>query len=232
MEVGVFETSEGFSPEARRVDVGDVVATAVEGVEEVEREFPIAVLPAYAGVERGRGGLGDGVVFGERLGAEGAEADAGEGAGGVADDEAGGDDGANGVGDAVSGGTGAIACVRERYVGVESEPRGGAVEIGELDAIAARGATGLGAAGIADEDEFGIEVERPERDGAHEAGSERSAQPAFETARANEGVHTIDGRCAVGGVNADGGAAGVVAVEAEAGVEIKFSFNPRAEHEA
>ena len=55
------------------------------------------------------------------------------------------------------------ARLRERRVGVERQPRTRRVVVGELDAVAVARAAGFGRAGVADEDQLGVEAQRPQR---------------------------------------------------------------------
>ena len=118
-----------------------------------------------------------------------------------------------------------------REVGVERQPGPEARVVGPLQADTTARTSRFGRAGIADEEQFGIETEIPERDRRLESAHADGAQADFRAARANQRRHAID-ELAAGGVDTNHRAACVVAVKAHARVRVELRSRPRSEHGA
>ena len=115
-------------------------------------------------------------------------------------------------------------------VELEAEPLVGGVVRGPLDAAAPAGTARLGGAGVADEDELGVELELEQRDRGVEALDRRGAHAEVDALGAHQRIDA-SGRIAGDRIDADGGAARVVGVEAVAQVEVDLGVVPGTEHE-
>src|ERR1700681_4276974 len=103
--------------------------------------------------------------------------------------------------------------------------------IAPFHADAPAGAAGLGRAGVAGEDDFRVEIEDEKRDRRIQAFDGKRPRTDLRAFRAHEQRHALLRRAGKR-INGDGGAARVVAVEAEAGVEEIPGVYEGSEHKA
>ena len=97
--------------------------------------------------------------------------------------------------------------------------------------MAIAGAIRFGGAGIADVEQFGIEIQHPGGERELRVRQDGGAHADFRAAGAHHRIDAIGRGHAVGGIDRDRGAARVVLVEAAAGIDEKFRVGPRPEHE-
>src|SRR5689334_8349809 len=90
-------------------------------------------------------------------------------------------------------------------------------------------ASRLGGAGVADEDQLRVEAQRPEREAALQMRDAHGAHTDLGALGPGERRHAI-GRRAGSRIDCDRRPAGVVAVEAQAGIDVELRAAPRPEY--
>lgn len=233
MEMDVWNTFQGLAGQPGRVKIVDVVVAAVQKVEGLECDGPVGTdAAADLGADEGGGVGADGVVLQERAGSEVAQAEASVKAPSFWEGESGGYHPFGGAGDAISG----RVVVAEPGMGpghvqIADEPGAEGVIIGPLEPEAAAGAAGLGGAGISEEEQFAVDVENPKGQGALETVDPGGSEADLGGSGGDERIHRTDG-LARGGVEMGCGAASVVAVKSEPGVQVELGASPWAEGQA
>ena len=227
----------GFTAQARGVVVVDVALLGIKDVENIEPRAP-RLVEAVADLrvdQRGGFGLHAAIlreVAGAKVAPAQARRPAGELAGQVMHGKASGHDCVDRAGDSIAIRRAAgEACLRPGEVRVERQPRRWVVEIGGLHAPAAAWQAGLGGTRVADEKQLGINVENPQRERALQAGQRGRTDAEFRALRPHERIGRGD-KLSGNGINPREHAAPVVAVKAEAAVEVQLGLGPRTEDEA
>src|SRR5690606_31816454 len=108
--------------------------------------------------------------------------------------------------------------VRKRNIRVQRELPGDLVIVRELDAVTPAGTARFSGARIADEDEFRISIQPPERQRALQSRKARVAQSNFRAVSSHQRI---------GGVRSARDAAAIVAVKSQAALQINLRFSPR-----
>ena len=160
------------------IEIFDVAVLSIEQVQDLEADAPAPVeLVADAGVHEESGIGTHTAVLDERPRSEIADADPAEPTlNNIIHGRACGDHGLDGARDVIARGIVILeAGPGEREVRVQHEPRPGPAIIGPFDTEALARTAGLGGAGIADEEQLGVEIEQAERQRALEMGDDQGA---------------------------------------------------------
>ena len=121
------------------------------------------------------------------------------------------------------------ARTRPREIRVENQPRDRVPDRAGFDAAPLALAARLGDAGVADEQQLRIELQRPQRRGQLQVRQHCGAQTDVCAERIDQRIDAVDRCHAIGRIDADRRAARVVAVKALADVEEEFRLAPGAE---
>lgn len=163
MKMPVLHPFRSFPRQTRRIVIIDIAGALVEQVEHVERDAGLAIeLVAQARIgQRGRGGA-HAIVFHQRARAEVAQLEGGRPGALVGQGHAERSHLVDRAGNEIAGRVALrIARARGGQVQVEQQPRRGNIMVVPLDAMAAAGAARFGLAGVADKQQFGIDIEAP-----------------------------------------------------------------------
>ena len=227
------DTAYRLARQSRRVKICDLVGLSVEQIKRVELQ-PHAVVETVAGprVEYQRTQRTHAVVLDQRTRAEIAPAQRAEPAGISAERHAPAGNPGWRAGNAVAGRVEiGEPGARIGDIEIERHPRLDFVLIGPFDAHAAAGPARLGRAGVADEQQFGFEVEHEQRQRTSEIFNCPGADADLGAPGAHEQGDAIEQRDLVIGIDGDGRSADVVGVQAIARIAVKFGLEPGAEND-
>src|SRR5262245_45482220 len=115
------------------------------------------------------------------------------------------------------------------YVEIQGQPGQWFIKIGPLHSVPITGPARLGDPGITYEEEFGVQMQIPERQGRVQTGNPGTAHADFGAFGPYQGVH-LQGWITRFWINRDRGASRIVAVEPKATIEIQLRTGPGAEN--
>ena len=221
-----------LAAQARRVVIVDVARAPVEQVERIQRQSQVLVeLVADAQIAEQRAARLDARVLDQRARAEvarlhrggpGADVVHGHAQRGYALDRAG-----NKVTRRVVAAEPRPRC---RHIRIEQQPRPRSVAVRPFDAVALARPAGLGRSRVAGENQFRIQREAPQRERALQLWYPLGAHAQLTAARAHQHRRGRGGRQRFR-IDAEEGAARVVAVKPRAHAEEIFGLAPRAENQ-